>query len=412
MDAGVPPQELDLYENLIASGDFKVRVDAEINLTSLDDEGAQYIAEHEPQPGLLDNHLDIIAVKIIGDGSMGGRSAAMLEPYSDYPGYYGEARYTDEQMDALVAYAYNLGYQVSTHAIGDATNRQVIDAYEKVLTENPRDARLRIEHFQCADPADIARAVKLGIIPSMQSIHATSDMLVVEDRWGAERMKGAYAWRTILDLGGIIANGSDAPVELVNPFHGFYASVTRQGRNGSPEGGWYPAQCMTREEALKSFTIWGAYAMFDDNIKGSLKAGKLADFVVIDRDYYRCEDWMLMNIQALTTVIGGEVVYEKDTSVPTVSFEGVPVTFNAVPYTQAKAIYVPLADLTNALGVMKKDNGDGTVTVTGDDAKTILPTVFTDGVTYVDAGAFYGGLGYKVAYTEISNTLSVGTTIS
>jgi predicted amidohydrolase YtcJ len=155
------------------------------------------------------------------------------------------------------------------------------------------------------------RAIKLGIIASMQSTHATSDMNMAEDRIGSERIKTAYAWRTVIDNGGIIANGSDAPVELVNPYHGLYAAVTRQDRDGNPQGGWYPKQALTREEALKSFTIWGAQAIFAEKNRGSLEAGKYADFAVIDKDYMKCPASEIKDIRTLATVIGGELVYGK-----------------------------------------------------------------------------------------------------
>ncbi|HYF75014.1 MAG TPA: amidohydrolase family protein, partial [Candidatus Nitrosocosmicus sp.] len=182
--------------------------------------------------------------------------------------------------------------------------------YEKVLKEMPlKDHRYRIEHFQIVTQEDIARVSKLGIIPSMQAVHATSDKNIAEDRIGADRMKGAYAWRTIIDAGSIVINGSDAPVELANPYHGIYAAVTRKDRNGNPEGGWYSGECMTREEAIKSFTIWSAYGQFEDKLKGSLEAGKLADFTVIDRDIMACPDSDIKDIATIMTVVGGKTVY-------------------------------------------------------------------------------------------------------
>ena len=150
---------------------------------------------------------------------------------------------------------------------------------------------------------------KLGVLPSMQTVHATSDKNMAEKRVGPERIKGAYAWRKFLNTGVVIPNGTDAPVELINPFHGLFAAVTRQSRDGQPPGGWYPEERMTREEALKSYTIWAAYAAFEENLKGSIEAGKLADFIVIDRDYMTCGESEIKDIRVLQTVIGGKIVY-------------------------------------------------------------------------------------------------------
>jgi predicted amidohydrolase YtcJ len=244
------------------------------------------------------------------DGSLGARSAWMLDEYSDRPGHWGNGRYTDEELYKLVKEARENGFQAVSHAIGDAANRQCVDVYERVLKELPlKDHRYRIEHFQVATLEDIRRAARLGIIPSMQAVHAISDMNIAEDRLGASRIKGAYAWRKVIDACSMIINGSDAPVELVNPFHGIHAAVTRTDRTGRPKGGWYPEECMTREEALKSFTIWAAYGQFEEAIKGSLEAGKLADFVIIDRDIMTCPASDIRDTTVLTTVVGGKAVY-------------------------------------------------------------------------------------------------------
>lgn len=407
MDAGTSVEKLDLYKQLIEEGVWKTRVDAEVSVNSMESAGMKYVLENDPQFGLMDNMLDIMCIKMFADGSMGGRSAAMLEEYSDAPGKLGEYIYTDEQINEIVKTAYDRGYQVSIHAIGDGANHQVINAYEAAIKDNPRDHRLRIEHFQCVTPEDIERTVELGIIPSMQSIHATSDLLVAEDRWGSERIKSSYAWRTILDLGGILPNGSDSSVELVNPYHGLYAAVSRVARAGYPEGGWYTEQCMTREEALKSFTIWGAYAMFGEKVKGSLEAGKLADFVVIDRDYMNCPDWEIMNIQALTTVLGGEVIYQKDAETPVVSFQGVPVTFNNTPYVENGELYAPLRDMTNALSASVEAVDDSTVKVVYGDEEVTLEVVKKNNVDYVNVADLYNGLSFMTQWQEISLTMSV-----
>ena len=202
--------------------------------------------------------------------------------------------------------------QIAVHAIGDAAVRQSINTMERVLRERPlADARYRIEHFQVVQPEDIRRAAKDGIIPSMQAVHAASDLNMAEKRVGPKTIKTSYAWRDVVKAGGMMVNGSDAPVEPVNPWHGVYVSVARTDLDGKPEGGWYPEQKLTREEAVRSFTVWPAYGQFEEKIKGSLEKGKLADFVVIDRNIMTCPEKDIKDTKVLMTVIGGEVVYSK-----------------------------------------------------------------------------------------------------
>lgn len=272
-----------------------------------------YQLPEKERTGLYGDRLNVCSVKFMADGSLGARSAWMLEDYSDREGHVGDPRYTDDEIYELVKAAGKAGFQVNTHAIGDAANRQVLDAYGKVIKElKLKDHRFAIEHSQVVALEDIPRFAKLGILPSMQFVHATSDLNMAEDRVGPERIKGAYAWRKMLDSGSIIPNGTDAAVELVNPFHGFYAAVTRMTRDGYPEGGWYPQECLTKEEALRAYTIWGAYAQFQEDNIGSIEKGKYADFAIIDRDYMSCPDTQLKDINALMTVIAGQVVYEAE----------------------------------------------------------------------------------------------------
>ena len=409
MDAGTSPAYIPLYEELIKEDKFHVRTDAEISINTIEDDGYQYIKNHEPRLGDLNNMLDVMAVKVVSDGAMGGRSAAMIEEYNDAHGKFGELIFTDDEFYQIAKAVYDNGYQLSIHAIGDAASRQVLNTFEKLQNEGSReDIRTRIEHYQCVQPEDMDKTVKLNVLPCFNAIHATSDMLVAEDRWGTDRMAYSYAWRTMLDKGAIIPNGSDAPVELANPYHGFYASVTRMSRGEQPPEGWYADQCMTREEALRSFTIWGAYSMFGEEIKGSLEEGKLADFVVIDRDYMTCEAWELMNIQALTTVLGGKVVYEKNTSIPTVSWQGVPVTYYHEPYMDNGEVFAPLEDMVNALSAKSEsmDNMQYKVTLNKKSAK--LMAAEKDGIAYVNVKEFYEGLGFKTQWQAESATISVG----
>ncbi|OGP78197.1 MAG: amidohydrolase [Deltaproteobacteria bacterium RBG_16_49_23] len=310
-DAGCDLEMIDTLKSLYESGRFYVRLYERLavpeNSSTLSDE---FFAKGI-QVGLYQNRLTIRGIKIFIDGALGSRGAFMLKPYSDRPDrYLGNQRITEERLYALVKRAREAGFQVSAHAIGDAANRMALNVYEKVLSQKPdRNHRYRIEHAQVAALEDIPRFARLGVIPSMQTVHATSDMNMAEKRIGPERLKGAYAWRKFLDSGSVIANGTDAPVELLNPFHGLYAAVTRQDRNGLPRGGWYPEERMTREEALKSYTLWAAHAAFEEGMKGSIQAGKLADFVVIDRDYMNCRESEIKEIRVLQTVLGGKVVY-------------------------------------------------------------------------------------------------------
>jgi len=406
MDAGTKVNYIQHYEDLYASGALKLRIYAMPMINSTTSAEADYIREHPPVKSLYDDHLSMMGVKVLGDGALGSRGSALLEDYSDDPGNKGTYRFTDEEIYDVMSLAYNNGYQIGYHAIGDGANHQVLDTYQRLLEENPReDPRLRIEHFQVVTPEDIDRALELGILTAMQFTHATSDLSMAEDRLGSERIKTSYAWRTVLDKGGIIIGGSDAPVEMVNPYHGLYAGVTRMTRDCQPAGGWYPEQKVTRLEALKAFTIWAAYGMFQEDIKGSLEVGKLADFVVIDRDYMTCPETDIKDIQALMTVSGGEVVYTKDTSVPTILWQAKPMTFQTAPLVEPGTIYVPVADAVSVIsGEMTKAGEE--VTVTYDGKSATMPVKTVDGVDYVWARAFFEGLGYQVTWCQDSAAVS------
>ena len=210
--------------------------------------------------------------------------------------------------------ALKTGFQVNTHAIGDRANREVLDRYEIAFRENPeaaKDARFRIEHAQHLHPDDIGRFGKLGVIPAMQAIHLSSDRPWAIDRLGKQRIEeGAYVWRKLLESGARIVNGSDVPVEPINPIASFYASVTRKTLKGQPEGGYEPDQKMTREEALRSYTLDAAYGAFEENQKGSIRTGKLADFTIFDRDIISVPEDQLLQTRVTMTILGGKVVYE------------------------------------------------------------------------------------------------------
>jgi predicted amidohydrolase YtcJ len=250
-------------------------------------------------------------VKLYADGALGSRGAALLAPYSDDPKNTGLLVSTPAHLEHVAEQALRAGFQVNVHAIGDRGNRIVLDAFQQALAAVPtKDARLRIEHAQIVSPEDIPRFASLGVIPSMQASHQTSDMYWAEQRLGAERIKGAYAWRSLLNTGVIIPNGSDFPVERVNPLYSFHAAFTRQDEKNWPAGGWYPEQRMTRGEALKSITIWPARAAFQEKDLGSLEPGKYADFVVLSQDIMAVAPEQVLATTVVATYLGGRPVYE------------------------------------------------------------------------------------------------------
>jgi len=310
-DAGSDLETIERVQRLYDAGRLSIRLYVFMRIpdgsTTL---GEEFYAPGK-QIGLYHNALTIRGIKISIDGTLGSHGALMLEEFADRSdGYLGLQRVSHRRLLAVVQQAHQAGFQMAIHAIGDAANRQALDVYEQVLKDNPQpDHRHRIEHAQVVALEDIPRFSRLGVIPAMQAVHATSDKNMAEKRVGPQRIKGTYAWRKFLETGAIIPNGTDAPVEMVNPFHVLFASVTRQSSDGEPAGGWYPAEKMTRAEALKSYTIWAAYAAFEEHIKGSISAGKLADFIAIDRDYMKCADSEIRDIRLLQTILGGEVVF-------------------------------------------------------------------------------------------------------
>ncbi|MFO7874741.1 MAG: amidohydrolase [Bacteroidales bacterium] len=270
-----------------------------------------------PLIGLYDDRYTVRWVKKFIDGSLGGRGAALKEPYEDAPEETGSLRELGQDIEAyssLVADLLELGYSTRTHSIGDRGNHVTLNAFEKAMEmtgKTPEEARLVVEHAQILSEDDLMRFADRNVIASMQPIHATEDMLFAEARIGSERASRAYAWRSILDNGGIIAAGSDYAVSPYNPFYGMHAAVTRQDREGNPSDGWFPEQRLSREEALKAYTVWPAYLEFSENEKGAIKRNNLADFVVIDRDYFDIPEDEIHEIEVLRTVLGGETVYIK-----------------------------------------------------------------------------------------------------
>jgi len=312
-DAGASAETIGIYEELAKAGNYNLR-----NYVMLSDPGAPALPgrgnpyiRRGPQSALYDGHLWIRAIKLYADGALGSRGAALLAPYADEPANSGLLVSTPDHIQAMAASGLRSGFQVNIHAIGDRGNRIALDAIEWALGLVPRaNHRFRIEHAQVVSPEDIPRFAKLGVIPSMQPTHQTSDMGWAETRVGPQRIRGAYAWRSLLNTGVIIPSGTDFPVEEVNPLLTFHAAVTRQDPNNLPPGGWYPEQKMTREEALQSMTIWAAYAGFQESVLGSLTPGKFADFVVLDRDIMRIPDTEILGTRVVSTWIGGKRVYE------------------------------------------------------------------------------------------------------
>ncbi|MBL3592413.1 MAG: amidohydrolase [Synergistaceae bacterium] len=274
-------------------------------------DGYRSFLDRGPLVGGCDGRLHLAGLKLFADGSLGARSAWMKEDYADRPGHRGHPRDGGEGLYAVMAAATARGFQVATHAIGDAANALVLDLYARLIEEHPqaRSLRPRLEHGQNLAEADLDRIAPLGVVASVQPVHATSDWAMAEERLGPHRLAGAYAWRDLLDRGVVIAAGSDAPVESPDPFEGIYAAVTRRDRRGRPEGGWQPRQVMTRREALRAFTAGGAWAVGAEGEKGSFDEGKRADFAVVDGDILTCPEEAIRKMTVLRTVIGGETVF-------------------------------------------------------------------------------------------------------
>jgi hypothetical protein len=301
VDAGSSKEALDAFRELASTNQLPVRIYSMVSY------GSPFTETYLDQgPANYGSYLDVRALKLYMDGALGSRGAALLEPYSDDPKNSGLLLLPQDKLMQVLQRAKKSGIQVGIHAIGDRANRMVLDAYEKI---GVKGLRWRIEHVQVLSPSDIPRLVQLEVIASMQPTHATSDGPWATDRLGPERVKGAYAWRSLLDLKTIIAGGSDAPVEDINPLWGLYAAITRQDHEGKPEGGWHPEQLVTPYEALHMFTVDGAYAAFKEKELGSIRAGKLADFVVLPENILKCEPRKLIDMKIQYTITGGKIRY-------------------------------------------------------------------------------------------------------
>jgi predicted amidohydrolase YtcJ len=306
-DAGIDLRTYRAYLELGREGKLPVRVYA----MWADDRNDRTFIQAGPKSSQFDDHFQLQAVKAWVDGALGSRGAALLDDYSDQPQNRGLMRYSPEELLTLAKLCGQYSWQLNVHAIGDAGNRVALDAFERGLTPDQRKTlRPRIEHAQVISPADLPRFAALNVIASIQPTHATSDMNMAEDRLGSERIKGAYAWRKFKDTGVRLAGGSDFPVELANPFYGLYAAVTRKTRDGKPPNGWYPQEKLTREEALRLFTVDAAYAGHMEDKVGSLQPGQWADFVLVDRDYFSVPEDQIFDVRVIATFVAGkQVIY-------------------------------------------------------------------------------------------------------
>lgn len=268
-------------------------------------------AEPRPTPWLYGDRLRMVGIKFYADGALGSRGAWLKQPYADKPDTRGLQFHSDAEMRSLAETAASHGFQIATHAIGDAANAQAITVYEGLTKKYGRNRRWRIEHFQIVDPADIPRIAPAGIIASMQPTHQTSDRLMAEKRLGPNRLAGAYAWQTALKTGAKLAFGSDFPVESPNPFPGLSAAISRQDMSGQPPGGWIPGERVTFPQALNAFTRDAAYAGFAEQKFGALEPGKWADFIIVDRDPTKVDAQSLGRTEVLETWIGGKKLWTK-----------------------------------------------------------------------------------------------------
>ncbi|MCC7504889.1 MAG: amidohydrolase [Saprospiraceae bacterium] len=306
-DAGSDFWEIGQYRRLAESKKLPLRLWVMISQPRPGD--YKQLAEY-PQIGLGGGFLTVRAVKVYLDGALGSYGAWLLEPYADKPGFYGQNTTPIDTLKSIANLCRKHKLQCCVHAIGDRGNREVLNVFEQSLKGDDKDRRWRIEHSQHIDPQDIPRFGQLGVIASMQAIHCTSDAPFVVKRLGENRARtGAYAWRSLIDAGAWLANGTDAPVEDCDPLACLYASVTR--RRADTGMAFFPEQKMTREEALYSYTIWNARAAFEEGEKGSLAPGKLADIVVVSKDLLRCPEDEILQAQVLQTIVGGKIKFSR-----------------------------------------------------------------------------------------------------
>lgn len=312
-DAGGSYADIDIFKKLYTAGTIKLRIYKAVygpgpNATRLLNEG--------PTIGAFENRFNVRTIKVVSDGALGSRGAALLGPYSDAPDTSGFLTVKAEELRPMLIEALRTGIQVETHAIGDRANRFILDEYEaafKAVSPAERkiaEPRWRVEHAQIVNPADIPRFAKLGVIPSMQPSHAIGDLFFAPSRLGLDRLAGAYAWESFIKSGVVVPGGSDAPVERGEPMIEFYAAVARKDQKGFSSAGWHPEEAVTRAQALKMFTIWPAYAAFEEKLRGSIETGKLADLTILSADIMTIPELQILKTRCVMTVINGEIVYE------------------------------------------------------------------------------------------------------
>jgi predicted amidohydrolase YtcJ len=340
-DPGGSYRDVELYQKLYGEGKMKIRIYKAVYGPGPE---ADRLLREGPIIEAYGNRLNVRAIKVVSDGALGSRGAALLAPYSDVPEVkaadgsmkpnVGFLRVKDEELMPMLKAALQKGIQVETHAIGDYANRFTLDEYEKALKAVPKserkiaEPRWRDEHSQIVNPVDIPRFAKLGIIPSMQPSHAIGDLHFAISRLGMDRLNGAYAWNSFIKSGVIVPGGSDAPVERGEPMIEFYAAVARKDIKGYSGDGWHPEEKVSRENALKMFTIWPAYVAFEENLRGSIEVGKLADFTVLSADIMTIPEMEILKTHCVMTVIGGEIVYQAS-----VQAAGLETDFNRLPAT-------------------------------------------------------------------------------
>lgn len=301
-DAGLNQDDIELIDKMQKAGTLKIR---NYVMVSLGIRNLEYFIKK----GIYKtDRLNVRSFKLYADGALGSRGACLLKPYSDEPSKAGFLLLSPAELERSLTAIYNSDFQANTHCIGDSANRLILNIYGKLL-KGKNDRRWRIEHAQVVSTEDVPKFGRYSVIPSIQATHATSDMYWAGDRLGSERVKTAYAFQDLLKQNGVITNGSDFPVEFVNPLFGFHSAVARQDARNYPERGYQMENALTREQALKAMTIWSAYANFEEKERGSIETGKMADFVILEADIMKEAKEKLRNIKVSNTFIGGEKVY-------------------------------------------------------------------------------------------------------
>jgi predicted amidohydrolase YtcJ len=301
-DAGLGKSEVDLIDSLQQNKGLRMRVYVMLNPSR---ENQDHYFKNGPYKT---EHLNVRSFKIYADGALGSRGACLLHDYHDRPGNRGFLLQTPQELKNIAVALYQHDFQMNTHCIGDSANRLLLDFYSELL-KGKNDRRWRIEHAQVVSESDVQKFGSYSVIPSVQPTHATSDMYWAGERLGDTRVKTAYAYQDLLKQNGLIALGSDFPVEAIQPLYGFHAAVARQDAENFPEGGFQPDNTMSREQALRGMTIWAAYSNFEEQEKGSIEKGKLADFVILEEDIMKADVRLVRNIQIDRTFVSGQLVF-------------------------------------------------------------------------------------------------------